>query len=502
MPKLAMRFSILATTLFLFGVSLAWGQQKQNQSPTPSSQPAAQQQGGQNAASPQLPVSQGQTGGQPSTAQPSQTPPISETPSSLTGAEQFTLSRMGASHNYVIPSFQFSQSIATRGTSAFGTATVDPISAVSGVFAFHHVWSRYELTAQYAGTGFLYYYKPDLNTSAHVFSLSQRIEGRRSSFLLTDHVTYLPESGFGYSRFSGFNSYGGSRYGYGGLYGVTGSSNLDTTFLPGQTLLTSPSTQVANTVVGEYNYLISPLSSLTLTGSYAILRFPNANQIGSDDAIFRIGYTHMLTPRNSLGIAYQGGIFRFGTFGGDFTNHAVTLNFRRRISERLGLQLTAGPQINLFSNTSVSTGQATQVTWRASGQLTYQFRRAAVGLRYLHYTSNGSGVYRGARTDDTGVYFSAPLSRAWTVDSSLGYAYNRHLYGTNPSGTASSYNSWYGTVNLHRSLNRWLSMYLGYNVQQQLTPTPTCIGGTCGTFYTQQYFSFGLNWHPVLPGVE
>ncbi|HVB34934.1 MAG TPA: hypothetical protein VNJ52_11260 [Patescibacteria group bacterium] len=501
MAKFATRFPILTATLVLFGVSLAWGQQGQTQSQTSSGQQPGQPPSSQNTASPQQPLSPEQTGAQQSANQPNQNEPVSSGASSLTGAEQFTLSRIGAGHNYIIPSFQFAQSVATSGTGPFGTAQVDPISTLSGVFAFHHLWSRYEMTAQYAGSGFLYYHEPSLDTSAHEFSLSQHVSGRRSSFLLSDVVTYLPESSFGYSRFSGFNNYGSAGYGYGGLFGVNGS-NLDTTFLPGQSLLTSPSSQVGNTVVGEYDYLLNPLSSLTLTGSYILLRFPSSGYIGTEEAIFQIGYNHTFTRKNSLGVAYQGGIFRFGSFGGDFTNHAVTLNFRRTISRRLGLQLSAGPQFILFSNNSAAPGQTTQISWQASGRLSYQLERFLVGLSYLHYTSSGSGVYRGAKTDNVGMNFSAPLSRAWTFDANLGYAYNTNLQGANPSGTAASYNSWYGTVNLHRTLNRWLSIFLSYNVQQQLTPTATCIGSTCGTFYTQQYFSFGLNWHPVLPGVE
>ena len=82
------------------------------------------------------------------------------------------------------------------------------------------------------------------------------------------------------------------------------------------------------------------------------------------------------------------------------------------------------------------------------------------------------------------------------VDS--GYAHNKSLQ--NVSGD--TFNSWYGNVNFNRTLNRSMSLFFAYNLQQQLSDAPTCIAGICGTFYTQQYFSVGLNWHPVLTGVE
>lgn len=499
MRMLSNGLSMLAMVL-LFGVSLGWAQAQQGQ---PQQQaPSGQQPTNQGEASSPSPPSQAQTGlqqplQQPSTEQnqtesaPSNAPP-------LTGAERYTLSQMGAGRSYVVPSFQFAQSVETNGTGAFGASTVTPISTVSGVLALHHLWSRYDLTVRYAGSGFLYDRQPDLNTSAHEFSFTQQITGRRSFFRLSDAATYLPQSSFGYASFSGVQGVGGAVYGYGGLFGASGG-NLNTTFLPGQSIITGPSSQVANSVVGEYDYRTSPLSTLTLTGSYNLLWFPNSGFINSNAGIFQIGYNHQLTRKNSLGLSYQAGIFRFEAPSTDFTNHMVSFTYRRTISERLGLQLGAGPQINLFNESGPQ--QDTSVSWQASGLLTYAFQRSSVGINYTHYTNGGSGVYSGARTDAVGVSFGIPLSRMWSTNANLGYAYNTTVQGANLPGVGASYNSWYGTINLQRTLNRSLSMFFGYNLQQQRAKAPTCIGATCGTFYTRQYFSFGLNWHPILSDV-
>jgi hypothetical protein len=504
MGRFAHRFSTLAI-VFLFGVSCAWAQQGQSQQGQSQQQtPAGQQPGGQNPASPQAPLpplsqSQGQSGKQQQQPEQGQGQGATTGAQPLTGAEQYTLSSMGAGRSYAIPSFQFAQSVTTSGTGAFGTAEVDPVSTLSGLFAFHHLWSKYEFTTRYAGTGFIYNRQSELNTSAHELSISQRINGRRSSFLLSDVVTYMPESSFGYARFSGFSGYGSAGYGYGGLFGSSGGG-LNTTFLPNQSILTGPSSRVGNSVVGVYDYQTSPLSSITLTGAYTMLRFPSSGFISNNDAIFRLGYNHTLTRKNSMGVSYQAGLFGFGSSSGDFTNHVISLTFRRTITERLGLQLGAGPQINVFSNSAP--GQDTNASWQASAELSYQFRRSSLGFSYMHYTSGGSGVYLGAQTDYASLSYGLPLSRIWSIDSSLGYARNKTVQNGNLSGVGESYNSWYGSINVHRALNRSLSMFFGYNLQQQLAATPSCVGSTCGTFYTQQYFSFGLNWHPILPGVD
>lgn len=494
MRKFAHHFSVLGIAMFLV-VSAAWAQQNQNQQQTQSGQQKGQKTGTKNASSPespQQPLSQGQAGPQQTGTTPAGEVQTAAPP--LTGAEEYTLSTLGAGHSYVVPMFQVGQSVSTTGTGAFGKSTLYPVTTVSGLFAFHHLWSRYEFTAQYAGSGFIYDQQPSLNSSAHQFFFTQRVIGRRSTFQLSDAVSYLPQASFGYARLPGLNNFGAGGYGFAGLYG--GAGNLDTTFLPNQSVLTVGS-RIGNSVIGEYDYQTSRLSSLTFTGSYALIRFPNSPiLLESDAGIFRVGYNHTFTRKSSMGVAYQGGIFRYGSSTGDFSDHVVTVRYRRTLSNRLAMQVGAGPQVNVFNSTL--SGQNTHVTWQASALLNYRLKRASVGLSYHHYTSSGSGVYYGAQTDNVGFYFATALSQMWSMNADTGYAYNKSLQ--NASGN--KYNSWYGFVNFNRNLNRSTAIFFGYNLQQQLSSAPTSVGSTRGTFYTEQYFSVGLSWHPNVSGYE
>lgn len=498
MARFARRFSALAVVLLL-GVPAAWAQQQQDQSQQAASgQQKQQESSGQSATSPVSPLpplSQSQSGKQQSSTQGQKESATLSAPP-LTGAEQYTLSRMGAGRSFLVPSLQFAQSVSTNGTGAFGASEVRSVSTLSGSMDLNYLWSRYAFTASYQGTGFLYNQHPELNSSAHMFTLSQRVLGRRSSFHLSDTVTYLPEASFGYARFSGVGS---NIYNYGGLFG-TNAGNFDTTFIPNQSILTGSSTRISNAVIGEYDYLFSPLSSLTITGSYAILRFPSSNFLENNDAIARIGYNRALTRKDSVAFSYQAGVFRFGQTGGNFTNHVVEFTYRRSVSSRLGIQLGAGPQINIFDNSQP--GQQTHVGWEASSLLNYRFRRFTVNMSYRHYTSGGSGIYAGAKTDYAQVDISTALSRMWSVNWDLGYAHNTNLQRGSSSSNNSAFNSWYGSINFQRILNRSTSLFFSYNLQQQLASVPACIGATCGTFYTQQYFSFGLNWHPSRAATE
>lgn len=499
MPSIVQRCTLLAATL-LFGVTMVCAQesQPQGQSQYPQAAGTTQQGNGQATPASQPSANQPYANGQqaPNTAA---TTPAPSSAQPLTGAEEFTLSQMGASHSYFAPSLQFGQSVITTGTSTFSTSNLESLSTIGGVFALHHLWHRYEFTATYAGVGLLYNRHPALNTSAHTLTISQRIDGKRSSLLLTDFVTYLPESGYGYARFGALDTPGGTSYGYGGLYSGN-TAGLDTPFLPGQSILTGTSSQVGNSTVAQYDYLTSPLSSLTVMGSYVTLLFPNSQHINYNSAIVRIGYDRSISPNNSIGLFYQADIVRFGSLGGNFTNHEVSLVYRRTISNRLGLELGAGPQVNVFNNSQAQ--HSTQFSWQGQARLTYQLERLSLELDYFHYTSGGSGVYQGARTDTVAMQTSVPFSRMWAASMSLGYAYNTNLQTALTSASALSYNSWYGTINLQHTLNRWMSLFVGYNLRQQISSQATCIGVGCGTFYAQQYLTFGINWHPLSTGVE
>lgn len=498
MSSIPTHVSLLAVALF-FGATLVSAQETHPQGHTRHSRAySAAQQGDSNGIRSSGPVAeQSNNSQQPTNTATTSIPSSSEQP--LTGAEQFTLSHMGSGHSYFIPSLQYGQSWTSSGTSTFPTSRLESISTISGTFSFHHLWRRYNFTAQYSGVGLLNNTHASSNVSAHNLSVSQRINGKRSSLLLADVATYFPESRYGYARFSGGNTFAGIPYGYGGLF--TGSTGgLDNAFLPGQSILTGPSSQVGNSIVAEYNYLTTQVSNITLTGSYVSLFFPGSQYINNSDIVIRFGYNRSISRKNSLGLYYQAGIFRFGSLGGNFTNHIISFVFRRTISHRLALELGAGPQINRFDNTP--SNQNMQLTWETSARLTYQLERLSLRVDYLHYTSSGSGIFRGARTDMFSLNTSIPFSRAWGAGLSIGYAYNTTLQGPELNTAGLSYNSWYSTINLHHTLNRWMSLFVGYNLRQQMSSATTCIGPACGTFYAQQYLTFGLDWHKALIGLE
>src|SRR5262249_13285836 len=194
----------------------------------------------------------------------------------LSGVEQFTLGQMGKRRSYLLPSFEFFESADTNSSitsTNSGTTTsqsnVDAVTTLLGRMSLQRIWSRYQLTADFTGGGYLYDTRSDLNSLIDQFSLSQRINWRRWSLLLGDRVSYLPEASFGFS----------GPY-YSGLPGTT-PVNFNPLFEPNQSILTARSSRLSNSVVGEVDFNINPRSSVTASGAYEILRFPGASFIDS-----------------------------------------------------------------------------------------------------------------------------------------------------------------------------------------------------------------------------
>jgi hypothetical protein len=485
MGRTALCVAFLGLILGL-GASSSWAQQKQTQS---QQQPATQKPSDTRVAPPAAPIAPlttEKTKNHSASTDQNQSAPSTPEQRPLSGVEEYTLSTMGMGHSYFFPVFQVAESGDTNGNNQIGSATFESVSTVSGAFALNRVWSRYNFAANYSGSGFIYNRDPSQSSSAHSFSLSQTITGARSSLVLADAVSYLPESSYGYARFGSFGNFG-----VGGFSPIN-SSGLNGIYIPSQSILTGDSTRISNVVVGQYDYKSSPLSSLTFTGSYGMLRFLDTGFIDSNAGTFGLGYNHSFTARDTLAIAYMGTVYRYDQSVYDFNTHIVALMYGHQISHLLSLKLGGGPLVNTFTGSN-TTNQGTVVSWYGNASLYYRLPRTTLSFFYTHYTSAGAGVFQGSKTDNLTMTITRQLTRIWSGDVSMGYSHNANLQATS---TSQSFNTWYASANLQRPIGHYMNLFLSYNLQQQSSNNSFCNVGGCGSFYTRNYFSLGFNWHP------
>ncbi len=406
---------------------------------------------------------------------------------SLTGVERFTLFSPERGRSYLLPSFEFAQTVDTNAASTTGAGKTLPLSTLRGRVALQRVWGRYQLTANYAGSGSLYNQHSELNTSFHQVSMVQKIAWRRWNLLLGNQFTYLPESSFGTAGFGWFDSLG-SRLGDAG----TNLTTLNPLFSPNQTILTNRAARLSDTFVGQVQYSLNPRSSITASGSYGILHFMDPGFINEKDATFATGYNYALTSRDTLALVYGLRLFRFDGRAQPINSHAVQLGYGRRVSGRLAVEIFAGPQIDTFSNSLAGSDQL--ISWSARTALRYRLPRSDFHVAYSRGLSGGAGLLAGAQNNLVETGFSRQLSRMWAGSWNFGYSRNTSLRQITPSPDNRAFNAWYTGASLSRPLGRYTRLFLAYNLQRQSTNTPVCTVAGCSRVLLRQHFGIGFNW--------
>src|SRR5262249_17779609 len=143
----------------------------------------------------------------------------------------------------------------------------------------------------------------------------------------------------------------------------------------------------------------------------------------------------------------------------------------RRVTGRLALQLSAGPQV-------FNIGPSLNHTdWTLSSALTYQTARASYSFGYSRGVSAGSGTFEGAVTHRISGSMRYSLTRLWTTSSVGGYALNRAL--TIVPGVNNSYGNYFGNASLERILTPQLRLRFDYALQQQNAGTGACPATGC-----------------------
>jgi hypothetical protein len=447
------------------------------QEPDPHSNPPIQ---------PQPPLPAGKTiikapGETPTTPEIESTTPDTR---SLSGAELFTLGQMGRRRNFLLTSFDFLQLGDTNPGITSTQSNLETTSTLLGHVALRRIWRRYEFRTEYRGGGILYERHSELDTPLHDFAVEQRITGRRWNLWLTDRLDYLPESSFGYA-------------GFGSTQSTAGLGTLNAVFQPDQSILTVHTTRLSNTVVGQVDYIIGRKSSVTASASYSLLHFQNSGFVGNSNALFFVGYNYSPNARNTLALTYGFSLFRFADQTPQIYDHTLQVAYGYRITGRLALQLSGGPELYTFSN-AVTTRPGRRYSWVQSSALFYDFRKSTnLGISYATYLSGGAGVLTGAQTHDVHLTVGERLSRSWSSSLDAGYAHNTPLFETTlPATKLATFNTWYGMVTLKRPVGRYMNVFFNYSIQRQTSNTNLCTITICGSIPARQVFGVGFNWHP------
>ena len=418
----------------------------------------------------------------------------------LSGVQDFTPGSAQTSRSFLLPSvsvYQWADTNPFMSPRPEGMA----LSSILGNLLLQRNFGRSEVTLDYAGGGTVANRQVSSSGGMGLNSIVQQLEAtqvarwRRFALLLSDQLSYFPESSFG-SIQGGMTSLG---TGTGASLGA-GLPDIRSFLTPDQSILTPRGGRVSNTFVTQGEYDLSPRSSITVAGAYDFLRFMDSPLFGSYSGMFMTGYNHQISNTNTLGVIYRFSALRFANLDRAIDDHVAQLSYGRKITGRLTFQVSAGPEVGLIRSGGVA--RQNRLFWNLDSTLHYRVSRTTLDLSYERGLTGGAGVLAGAEASRVEVTASRGLSRTWQGSFGMGYANNRNVDDTAFSASSQTFNTWYGRVQCTRPVGHSADAFVGYLVQLQGSNVPICTGIVCGMNLTRHQVFIGLNWHHRPFGME
>ena len=456
----------------------------------------------------------GSSGAAPAATAPAEQNNVENPP--LSGLDQPTAEPAFGGRSYLMPGLQASESVDANSGSTGSTQTSEITRAVGSV-DLQKLWKQYQLGMDYIAAGNFYtgQYANSLSrsraTQAHTFAAVQRILWRTGQLAIRDSFSYLPEGSFGFNSYGGAASFGSSLGG--GVSGVGAGTGLGGGLGSGTGAGVSYGSfgyqpRIDNTAIVDVVQGLSPRSTVTMSGGYSISHFLDVSNsaipaINSQMTSGQLGYNHLLSRKDQIGLAYGFQEIHFPSAGsGSVTAHVGNVLYGHRITGKLNLTLGVGPQLIIVHHPPAApVSQTTSLSANASVTFNYTVStRTNVQLAYRRYVTPGSGFYAGANTDSVRVSLGYRLGRRWMTTTDAGYSHNTNLQrsSTSPSGTKShSYQFWYAGASLQRQLSQHFSVFATYQYNDLgFGSCPTTGSTTCGVTASRQTGMVGLNWHP------
>jgi len=398
----------------------------------------------------------------------------------LSGLQNPTIGTQEMHHSYWVPGIQYSNTVRSNSLDAAKSSSWNTTNFVSTDVSLLQTWSNSTLSANYSGGGYFSTAGGQGNGQYQQLTASYEIDRQRWQVLFMEEFSYLPESSFGFGGSSALAT-----------PGIAGSLSvpvpgLQTAYLPGQTIFTAIGPRYSNSSAVQLSYRVSARGSWTLGAVYGLLRFVNRGNVNSDNEMLNAGYDYAVSSKDTIGLMYQFRAYRYPGNPQALGDHGVQLEYGRKVTGRMALKLTGGPEITTLR---IPIGSMTErISGSGSASLTYAFGRSDnVNLHYMHGVSGGSGVFDGASSDQVGVTLSKQLTRVWNSNTTFGYARNRQILSGSGSPT---YDTWLAGAGLSRSLGRMAYLSLGYQAQIQSTSAVAL-----GANYTTQQVFLSFQWH-------
>jgi len=405
----------------------------------------------------------------------------------LSGVQNPTIGSPESRHSFWVPGIQYGNAVRSASLSGVNSGW-NTTNFVNTNVSLLESWNHSTFSANYSGGA--YFSTDPLQGQGQgqgpgqgqfqQLAANYQFDGKRWQALLVDQFSYLPQSSFGFGGGSGLSTPGVS-----GTLAVP-VAGLQTAYVPGQTNLAAVGPQYNNSSALQFTYRTSARGSVTVAGVYGILRFVNPGSINSDMETGVVGYDYSVTRKDSVGLTYRFGAYRFPGEPQALGDQVVHLEYGRKITGRMGLKLAGGPELTTL-RIPIANMRRT-LSGSGSTSLSYALSQGTgLELHYTHGVSGGSGVFTGAISDQVGAGLSKQLTRVWSGNLNFGYARNGQILA---AAGAPRFDNWFAGAGLSRAIGHMTFFSLGYQAQIN---AGSAIPGSASNAVHQIYLSF--QWH-------
>jgi hypothetical protein len=304
----------------------------------------------------------------------------------------------------------------------------------------------------------------------------------RWGFLLGNQIDYAPDSPYSLTLAGHFINL---------QWNINGQSAVTPIFIPGQGIVTGSTTRFGNASFAQVRYLLGPRTSVFATGAYGFLNFSDANFTDFTQRNAVAGFDHRLNGADTLGVNYGFTQFQFSRGGSVIKTHTVQVAYGRRITNRLAMEVSGGPQIGSFNDPVL--GPTQRLFWTLNSSLQYRRGHSTVGFAYRHALDGGSGVLAGAQSDSLSLSWQRRINPLWDLGTSVTYNRSKGLQTFTGSVPHPSFDGQSVGLRVSRKLGSDRSLYLGYNASHQRGEVGC--GSSCG-FALRHSISMGFSWNP------
>ena len=417
-------------------------------------------------------------------------------PGPVGGVEAYRFPGATLGHSFFVPRLSLQEVYDTNAGYAAtpGASQADAITSVTGGLSLQWVKRDSTLSLDYATGGLLYNTQKQPNGVVQQLAMTEKVTLRRWNLLFGENFSYLPNSVFG---LGGLGYLGGGASGLPGIGGVTG---FNPSQLPTQTIVSPNVSELSSASIFQAQYFLNGTSSINGSVVVGFLHFFGSDLLNNRSVIARFGYDKSLTARDTLSFSYLATILDYPSGISGFTSHYIQVGYRRILTGRLQMSVSAGPSITHFSPMTGQTtvpGGANPVSWSLFSSLNYALRNGGLSAQYTHGVAGGSGYLVGATADQFSGNFSRRFTRVWTGSLTGGYAHNGALQQTagNTVSPSSAFDYWFAGGSVSRPIGHYSSLSFSYNASRQTANTTICANNlACGPIALVQVVGVAFNW--------